>query len=306
MSFELIVALLAAAVHMGTPILFATLGEIITEKGGILNLGVEGMLGVGALAAFAASLATGSPWIGLAAGALAGAGVSLIHAFVCVTCRGNQVVSGLALTIFGLGLTEFLGTPLIGLKAAGFNALALPLLSRIPVLGPVFFRHNLLVYLSYLMPLVVWAFLKRTRTGLAVRAAGEMPEAASAAGLNPLRLRYLATLLGGLLVGVGGAYMSLAYTHLWTNNLSGGRGWIAVALVIFAFWRPGRAVYGAWLFGGVMAFQLRLQATGTDWPPQILLMLPYILTVVVLVVSALRGFRSVAPKALGVNVEPEG
>ncbi len=306
MSGQLIILLLAAAVHMGTPILLATLGEIITEKGGILNLGVEGIMAVSALAAFTGALLTGSAWIGLMTGCLAGGLLSLVHAFVCVTCLGNQVVSGLALTILGLGVTEFLGTPFIGQKAPGFDQLAIPLLSQIPLLGPIFFKQNLLVYGSYLLPVLVWAFLHRTRPGLAVLAVGEMPEAASAAGLNPFRLRYLATLLGGLLVGLGGAYMSLAYTHLWTNNLSGGRGWIAVALVIFAFWRPGRAVVGAWLFGGVMAFQLRLQATGTNWPPQILLMLPYVLTVVVLVISALRGARSESPRALGVNVEPEG
>ncbi|MGE4552429.1 MAG: ABC transporter permease [Desulfovibrionaceae bacterium] len=306
MSYELIVALLAAAVQSGTPILMATLGEIVTEKGGVLNLGVEGMMAVSALAAFVTAYVTGSLTTALLAGGTAAMLLAGAHAVVCVTCLGNQVVSGLAITILGLGLTEFLGTPFIGLAAPGFDKLAIPLLGDIPFVGPILFQQNFLVYLSYLLPVAVWVLLRRTRLGMAITATGEMPAAAAAAGLNPVLLRYLATLGGGFLVGLAGAYMSLAYTHLWTNNLSGGRGWIAVALVIFAFWRPGRAVVGAWLFGGVMAFQLRLQATGTALPPQLLLMLPYALTVIVLVFSAWRGRGVAAPAALGVNIEPEG
>lgn len=304
--WEFLIPLFAATVQSGTPILYATLGEMMTEKGGVLNLGVEGIMAVAALAAFTTSLFTGSPWFGFLAGGVAGMGMAALHGFVCITCLGNQVVSGLALTILGLGLTNFLGVPYVGLAAPGFDPFDFPLLSQLPVIGEIFFKHDMLVYLSFVVPFVFWLFFKRTALGLHVTATGEMPAAAAAAGLKPLRLRYLAVVLGGFLIGLGGAYLSLAYTHLWTNGLSGGRGWIAVALVIFAFWRPGRAVAGAYLFGGVMAFQLRLQAMGTNLPSSLLLMLPYVLTVLVLIVSAARGRRIDAPAALGTNIEPEG
>ncbi len=305
MDLEFVIALLAATVQSGTPVLFATLGEMLTEKGGILNLGVEGMMSVSALGAFLVAYSTGSPWLALLAGGATGVAMGAVHGLVTITFLGNQVVSGLALTIAGLGLTSYLGTPYIGLAAAGFDAWDLPLLSSIPVLGPVFFKQNILVYLSYIAPLLLWFFLRRTSTGMAVRASGEMPQAAYSAGLDPVRMRWLALGLGSFLIGLGGAYLSLAYTHLWSNGLSGGRGWIAVALVIFAFWRPGRAVLGAYLFGGVMAFQLRLQAAGTHLPSSLLLMLPYGLTIAALAVSSVRGAETSAPEALGLNIEPE-
>ncbi len=305
MNLEFFIALLAATVYSGTPVLYATLGEMLTEKGGTLNLGVEGMMSVAALGAFLTSYFTGSPWLGLLAGGLSGTAMAAVHGLVTITFLGNQVVSGLALTIAGLGLSSYLGTPYIGQAAPGFDAWNLPLLSSIPLVGRIFFQHNLLVYLSFLAPVALWFFLKRTSTGMAIRAAGEMPAAAWSAGLNPVRMRWLALLLGGFLIGLGGGYLSLAYTHLWTNGLSGGRGWIAVALVIFAFWRPGRAVIGAYLFGGVMAFQLRLQAAGTHLPSSLLLMLPYALTVAALALSSVRGAKTRAPAGLGVNIEPE-
>lgn len=301
-----IVPLLAATVQSGTPILYATLGEILTEKGGILNLGVEGMMSVAAFAAFFASMTTGNPWIGFLCGGIAGLLMAGIHGIVCISCLGNQVVSGLALTIFGLGLSDFFGTPFIGQAAPGFNELSIPILSNIPIIGKIFFTHDILVYLSFIIPIVFLLFMTRTSLGLAINAVGEKPAAAAAAGLKSIRLRWTALLGGGFLIGLGGAYLSLAYTHLWTSNLSGGRGWIAVALVIFAFWRPGRAVFGAYLFGGVMAFQLRLQAIGTHIPSSLLLMLPYALTIFVLIFSAWRGRGSDAPAHLGINIEPEG
>ncbi len=304
MTLELIVPLLAAAIQSGTPILYATLGEILTEKSGVLNLGVEGMMITGALAAFVTALATGQPALAFLVGGISGAAVGAIHAVVCLWFLGNQVVSGLALTIFGLGLANFLGTPLIGQTAPGFDKLAVPLLHRLPVLGPVVFQQDILVYVAILFVPLLWCFLDKTRWGLHLRASGEHPEAAAAAGIGVLRYRWLGILGGGCLVGFGGSYLSLAYTHLWTNGLSAGRGWIAVALVIFAFWRPGRALLGAYLFGGVMAFQLRLQAVGTHLPSSLLLMLPYLLTVVVLVLSSWKSVRNAAPAALGVNLEP--
>lgn len=304
MTPEILLALLAATVQAGTPILYATLGEILTEKGGILNLGVEGMMLVGALVGFVTALHTGSPLLAFAAGGLAGASMAALHGIVCIWFLGNQVVSGLALTIFGTGLAGFFGTPYIGQTAPGFDPFDLPLLSQIPVLGPVFFRQDALVYISYLIPVLLWAFFRYTRWGLGIRAAGESPAATRAAGLGVLGYRWAALLGGGVLVGLGGSYLSLAYTHLWTNGLTSGRGWIAVALVIFAFWRPSRAMIGAYLFGGVMAFQLRLQAMGTALPSSILLMLPYVLTIAALALASWRSVRNAAPAALGVNVEP--
>ena len=304
MNTELIVPLLAAAIQSGTPILYATLGEILTEKSGVLNLGVEGMMITGALAAFITAQVTGNPALAFLVAGLIGAAIGAIHAIVCLWFLGNQVVSGLALTIFGLGLANYLGTPLIGQTAPGFNKLAVPLLHRIPGLGPILFQQDILVYGAILMVPLLWFFLEKCRWGLNLRAVGEHPEAAAAAGISVLRYRWIGILGGGGLAGFGGAYLSLAYTHLWTNGLSAGRGWIAVALVIFAFWRPGRALLGAYLFGGVMAFQLRLQAVGTHLPSSLLLMLPYLLTVAVLVFSSWKSKQADAPAALGVNMEP--
>ena len=305
MTTEIIIPLLAATVQSGTPILYATLGEIVTEKSGVLNLGVEGMMLVGALSAFWVSQTTGNPWLGFLAGGALAALFSVVHAIVCLVFQGNQVVSGLALTILGTGIANFLGTPLIGSKAPGFFQAAIPGLSAVPVLGPVLFSQDMLVYISFLLPIAIWIFLRYTRWGLALRAAGEHPRAVNAAGLSILFYRGMGIVLGGFLVGLGGAYLSLAYTHIWTNGITAGRGWIAVALVIFAFWRPERAVLGAYLFGGVMAFQLRFQAMGTNIPSSLLLMLPYLLTVIVLALASRRSSGGDAPAWLGVNVEPE-
>jgi simple sugar transport system permease protein len=304
MNAELIIPLLAAAIQSGTPILYATLGEILAEKSGVLNLGVEGMMITGALAAFVTAQASGQPILAFVIAGLVGAAIASIHAIVCLWFLGNQVVSGLALTIFGLGLADYLGTPLIGQTAPGFDKLSLPLLHQIPGLGPILFQQDALVYVAILWVPLLWFFLEKCRWGLNLRAVGEHPEAAAAAGISVLRYRWIGILAGGCLAGFGGAYLSLAYTHLWTNNLTAGRGWIAVALVIFAFWRPARALLGAYLFGGVMAFQLRLQAVGTHLPSSLLLMLPYLLTVVVLVFSSWKRRQSDAPAALGVNMEP--
>ncbi|QTA83987.1 Branched-chain amino acid ABC transporter, permease protein [Desulfonema limicola] len=304
MNWEIIIPLCAAAVQSGTPILYATLGEIITEKSGILNLGIEGIMLAGALAGFMTSRFTGSPFLGFISGGLFGMFLAGIHGMVCIGFNGNQVVSGLALTILGTGLANFLGTPFIGLEAPGFNPVPFPVLSKLPALGQIFFNHDLLVYISYIIPFLIWLFFKNTRWGLRLRSVGEYPGAASAAGLNVSMYQWAGILSGGFLAGLGGAYLSLAYTHLWTSGLTAGRGWIAVALVIFAFWHPGRAVLGAYLFGGVMAFQFRLQAMGTHLPSSLLLMLPYALTIIVLVFSSWKGKGKNAPAFLGINVEP--
>jgi general nucleoside transport system permease protein len=301
---EILIPLLAAAVQSGTPILYATLGEIFTEKSGVLNLGVEGVMIVGALTGFVVAKVTGNPSIAFLVAGLSGTLAVSVHGIVCLWFQGNQVVSGLALTILGTGFANCLGTSLVGLSAPGFGPAPFPVLAGIPVIGPVFFNQDPLVYITYIIPPIMWYFFHNTRYGLGLRAAGEYPAAATAAGLNVQAYRWLGILVGGFLMGLGGAYLSLAYTHLWTNSLTGGRGWIAVALVIFAFWRPGRAVFGAYLFGGIMAMQLRMQASGTALPSSLLLMLPYGLTIIVLVFSSWWKGATEEPAALGVNVEP--
>ncbi|PIE60559.1 MAG: ABC transporter permease [Desulfobulbus propionicus] len=304
MTFDLLIPLTSAAIVAGTPILYATLGEMFTEKSGVLNLGVEGIMLVGALVAFLVAYSTKNPMLAFFAAGLAGMLLASLHGLVCLVLLGNQVVSGLALTILGTGVANYFGASFVGLTAPGFQPFSLPLLADIPALGEILFHHDLLVYLSYGLPVIMYLFLHNTRFGLALRAVGEFPDAAAAAGVKVFKYQVAGVLVGGFFMGLGGAYLSLAYTHLWTNNLTAGRGWIAVALVIFAFWKPGRAVFGAYLFGGIMALQLRLQASGTHLPSSVLLMLPYVLTIVVLVFSSFGKKRTSEPAALGVNIEP--
>lgn len=304
MTYELIISILAATVQAGTPVLFATLGEIVTERSGVLNLGVEGLMLLGAFFGFIIQYKTGNPWVAaMGAGLIVGT-ISLLHGVICLIFQGNQTVSGLALTIFGVGLADYLGTPYIGTVTTGFQPFVTPILGSIPFIGPVFFSLDAMVNLSYVVVPVLWLFLNRTSWGLNMCAAGEYPAAVTAAGLDPVLMRWIGIFVGGFLVGLGGAYLSLAYTHTWTFNLTAGRGWIAVALVIFAFWRPGRAMFGAYLFGGIMALQLRLQALGATFPSSIMMMLPYVLTIVVLLWSSSRGYGRATPAALGINIPP--
>jgi ABC-type uncharacterized transport system permease subunit len=301
-------AVLAAAVRAGTPVLFATLGEIFAERAGVLNLGVEGMMLTGALAGFAVTVRTGNPWIGVAAAAAVAGCLSVIHAFLSVTLRANQVASGLALTIFGTGLSAFLGRGYVGVPASGFQTTPLPGLAEIPVIGPVLFQQDPLVYLSYVAVPVAWYVLYRTRWGLEIRAVGEQPEAADAMGVDVARVRYACVIVGGMLAGLGGTFLSTAYTSMWIENMTAGRGWIALALVIFATWDPLRAVVGAYLFGGVNALQLHIQATGTSLPTYLLLMAPYVFTIVVLVIATQETARKRlgAPAALSVPYSRTG
>jgi simple sugar transport system permease protein len=290
-------------------------GEILTERSGILNLGLEGTMIMGAVSGFAAAYHTDNAYLGVLAGMAAGAILGLIHAFATVTLRTDQVVAGLAITIGGTGLASFLGQklgpgggPLVGLIGPRFVEVPIPGLSSIPVVGDILFNRDQLVYLMYLLVPAVWYYLYRTRPGLHLRAVGENPQATDALGVNVFRTRYIYTVVGGALVGLGGAHISLAYTPGWSENLTGGRGWIAIALVIFATWNPARAVLGALLFGGVNAIQFRLQAEGTTISANLLNMTPYILTVVVLVaVTYLEAFRKRvgAPAALGLPYNRE-
>lgn len=309
MDIALIVSILSIAFAAGTSLVYATIGEILTERAGILNLGVEGMMIMGAVTAFAAAYHTDNTWVGVLVAMLVGGVMALIHAFLTITLRADQVVSGLALTLFGSGLASFLGqrlgpggAPLVGLVGPRFQDIRVPILDQIPILGPALFQQDLLVYLMYLFVPVAWYFLYKTRPGLHLRSIGESPQTADAMGVNVFSLRYLYTVIGGMLVGLGGAHLSLSYTPGWTENLTGGRGWIVIALVIFATWDPARAVIGALLFGGVNAVQFRLQAAGTTIPAALLNMLPYILTIVVLVaITWGEAFRKRvgAPAALG-------
>jgi ABC-type uncharacterized transport system permease subunit len=309
MDIALFVSIFTIAIRAGTSLVFATIGEIVTERSGILNLGVEGMMIMGAVTGFAAAFHTGSVWAGVITAMLVGGLLALIHAFLTITLRADQTVSGLALTIFGSGLASFLGqrlgpggTPLVGQVGPRFGKMAIPGLTNLPVIGPSVFNQDMLVYAMYIFVPVAWYFLYKTRPGLHLRAIGESPQTADAMGVNVLALRYLYTIAGGMLVGLGGAHLSLAYTPGWTENLTGGRGWIAIALVIFACWDPARAVVGALLFGGVNAVQFRLQAAGTTIPAAFLNMLPYAFTIIVLVVITWwEAFskRVGAPAALG-------
>jgi simple sugar transport system permease protein len=296
------VSLLAHAIQAGTPLLLATVGEIYSERSGVLNLGLEGIMIMGALTAFLVSFRTGDIALAIVAAAIVGALLSLIHAFVSITLKANQIVSGLAISIFGLGVSGFLGRPLIGQIANKLRPTSIPLLQDIPVLGPILFSGDVLIYFSIVVSLVLWFVLFRTKFGLNIRSVGENPSMADSLGVNVDLTRYVCVLVGGVLGGLGGAYLSIVYTPLWIEGMTAGRGWIAIALTIFAVWNPLRAILGAYLFGGVMALQFRLQAIGIGTEtPQLLLMLPYFVTIgtLVLMSTATLKKRVGVPAALG-------
>ena len=309
MNEALIVSILAITIRAGTSLLYATLGEIYTERSGVLNLGVEGIMMVGAATAFAVAYYSGSAWLGLLAAMVVGALLSLIHAVLSVTLRAEQVVSGLALTIFGIGLATFMGqrlgpggTTMVGLQGASFQRIAIPGLAQLPVIGASVFTQDAMTYLLYILVPLLAFYLYRTQPGLHLRAVGEKPRAADAMGVDVTGVRYVYTLVGGMLMGMAGAHLSLGYLQGWAPLITGGRGWIAIALVIFATWDPVRAVIGALLFGGINAIQFRMQAAGTTIPAAFLNMLPYLATIIVLVLITWResrGKRGGAPSALG-------
>ncbi len=307
MEFALLINLLAAGVRSGTAILFATIGEIFAERAGVLNLGIEGMMLMGAMSAFGAAYSTGNPWLGLLTAAVVGAGMSLLFAFVVITLRADQVVSGLALTFLGTGLSAVLGAPLVEVQIAPrLPNFAIPVLAQIPVLGPILFNHNIIVYLGFLLIPLAWFYIYRTRPGLELRALGEYPAAADVLGVEVYRQRYAYVLLGGTLAGIGGGALSLAITPLWVEGMTAGQGWIAVGLVIFAGWNPVRAAAGAYLFGAIRRLPLDLQNVafflGNPTYGYFLNMLPYLFTILVLVIGARGALRRRlgAPAALGV------
>jgi len=307
MEVAMIVSLLAAGIRSGTPILFATIGEIFAERSGVLNLGVEGMMLMGAMTAYGVSFATGNPWIGLLAAIIVGGIMALLHAFMTVTLRADQVVSGLALTFLGTGMSAVLGAPLVEVHTAPrLPAFAIPGLSQIPILGPILFDHNIIVYIGFLLVPLAWFYIYRTRPGLNLRAVGEYPAAADTLGINVTRLRYFYVMLGGMLAGLGGAALSLAITPLWIEGMTAGQGWIAIGLVIFAGWDPVRGAMGAYLFGAIRRLPLDMQnfAFFLQHPTYgyFMNMLPYLFTIVVLVIGSREALRRRvgAPAALGV------
>ncbi len=306
-----VIIILSAGIAAGTPILYGALGEIFAERSGILNLGVEGMMLIGALTGIVASLATGSAWIGALAAMVAGGLLSLIHAFISITLRGDQVVSGLALTILGSGLSAFLGFPYVNVPAPKFSMLPIPVLDNIPVVGPILFQHDATVYLSFVLIPVAWFWINKTRPGLHLRAVGESPAAADALGVNVVLIRYSYTVVGGVLGGLGGASLSLAYTPGWIENMTAGWGWIAIGLVIFAAWDPWRAAFGAYLFGAIsrVVFDVQMlpiaglpQVMRVLLTPEFLRMMPYAAVIVILILASREAVRKRigAPAALGV------
>ncbi len=310
MEASIVTSILFATIVAGTPLIIVALGQLVAEKSGVLNLGAEGMMAMGALAAFAVTLHSGSPWLGVLAGMAAGAAMASLFAVVVLSLMGNQVASGLALSILGVGLAAFVGKPYESEVLPTVAAWRIPLISDIPLLGEALFSHQGLVYLSWALFAGVSWFLYRSRAGLVLRAVGESPSSAHAIGYNAIRIRYLATLFGGAMAGIGGAFLSVFYTPLWVEGLVAGRGWIAIALVVFATWRPLRVVFGAYLFGGVMVVQLFVQGSGLeiDIPPQFLSALPYLATIVVLIVISRdrNAVRLNAPVSLGQAFRPEG
>lgn len=290
---------LARALAYGTPLLLGTLGEIYAERSGVLNLGIEGMMIIGAYAAFVITYKTGQPWLGVLVAALVGGAFSLIHAFASITLKANQVVSGLALTMLGLGLAGVLGRPWVGLPLfTPLNRVTVPGLSAIPVIGPGFFAgQSLLAYIAMLLVPIMWYILFRTRIGITIRAVGEDPATADSVGINVVRVRYLCVIVGGVFAGIAGAYLSIFYRPAWTAGMTGGMGWIVIALTIFAFWNPVYGLFGSYFFAALYFLAYRMQM----WmDPSILKAMPYVFAILILILVS-RGTlqkRMGAPGAL--------
>ncbi len=300
MNEALLIAVIVAVVTSATPILLAALGELVAEKSGVLNLGVEGMMLIGAVTGFAVSVTVGSPALGALAALFAGAAASLIFAFLTLTLTANQVATGLALTIFGTGVSALGGAGFVGITTPTFGSIFPTALAADPV-WRVVFGYSPIVYLSLALVAGVWWFLNRTRAGLVLRAVGENDASAHSIGYPVLRVRYLAVLFGGALAGLAGSYYSLVLTPMWAERLTSGRGWIAVALVVFASWRPGRLLIGAYLFGAVITLELQAKAAGwSSLAPEFLTSLPYLATILVLaLISGRSRTRGAAPASLG-------
>ncbi len=304
----LLEAIIISVIAASTPLLLAAAGELVVERAGVLNLGIEGMMIMGAACGFAAAYLTGSVFIGAICGTLAGAGMSAIFAALTLGLAVNQVAAGLALTIFGIGLSGLIGASFVGERIEAAPHLDIPFLTDIPVIGKILFGQDAFVYASIALVVGIWWFLYRTRSGLVLRAVGDSHASAHALGYHVLKIRALAVLFGGACAGLAGAYLPLAYTPFFVPGMTAGRGWIALALVVFSSWRPGRVVVGAYLFGAVTILQLHAQGLGLGIPSQLMSSLPYLATVIVLVlISRGRGSAagSAAPASLGLVFVPD-
>lgn len=298
--------ILNLAILAGTAILIATLGEIFTERSGILNLGVEGMMIMGAITAYVITYLTHNPWLGIIMAMVIGTLFSLIHAFISITLKGNQTVSGLALTMLGLGISAVIGKfydesiVSVTVKEYSFSPVSIPFLSDIPIIGPALFIGDPIVFIGIISSIILWYFLFKTKYGLTIRAVGENPIVADTLGINVYLIRYLCVMLGGSLAGLAGAHLTIAYTSSWIEGITRGKGWIAVGLTIFAIWNPLRALIGSYLFGLIDILQYRLQPYGIA--PSILAMFPYIFTIVALLIGTSKRMkkRKKTPAALGV------
>ncbi|MFO6420256.1 ABC transporter permease [Hylemonella sp. W303a] len=300
--------LIAAALASGTPLVLAGLGLLLNEKAGVLNLGAEGMMLVAAIAGFAAAFHTGETAVGFVAGAAAGAGMAAVFGLLVIWLNTNQYATGLALSLFGTGFSAFVGVAMVGKKLEDQTPNAVPLLADIPFVGPALFQLHPMVYAAMAVAALMAWFLYRSRAGLVLRAVGESPAAAHALGYPVRRIRFMAVLVGGALCGVAGAFLSVVYAPLWVQGLVAGRGWIALALTAFATWRPARVLLGAYLFGGVTMLQFALQSAGVQIPSQLLAMLPYLATIVVLVLISRNPvwIRVNMPASLGKPFHPGG
>jgi simple sugar transport system permease protein len=293
--FDSVALVMKAGVHSATPILFVALGEMIAERSGVLNLGLEGLMIVGALSGFFFGFATGSIAFGIFMAVLITGAFSLIHAFITLTLKANQVVSGLSITFLGLGLASFMGRSFINKTAPFLRDEPVPFLSGIPFFGKIIFDQNILVYISLLAIPALWFFLYRTKSGLKLQVCGESPVTADSAGINVIFYRYASVFFGGVMAGIGGAFLTLADASSWMDGMTSGRGWIAVAIVIFGNWDPVKILAGSYIFGSLTAMQFRLQAYGVTIPPSILEMSPYFFTLVVLILTSFRRFSKKSP-----------
>jgi len=304
---HLATSLLSGMLIAATPLIYAAVGELVAERSGVLNLGVEGMMLIGAVTAFGAAFAGYPALVAAIAGACAAAAAAAVFAVLALSLATNQYAAGLALTILGSGLSGLIGRHFGSSAITSIAKVHMPVLADLPVVGPVLFAQDPMVYLALLVAAAAWWFLYRTKPGLVVRIVGEAPHSAAAIGYPVIRIRYLATVFGGAMAGLGGAYLSLAYTPIWVEDMTAGRGWIALALVVFATWRPGQLVLGAWLFGGVSVLQLFVQGFGVQLPSEVLSALPYVATIVVLVAISRnrQALRLNTPLSLAQPFRPE-
>jgi simple sugar transport system permease protein len=296
---DIIISVSQRALIAGTPLLLGTIGEVICERSGILNLGVEGVMAIGAVTAFIVTFLSNNPWLGLLAAVIVGMLISITHAYASITLQSNQVVSGLALTMLGLGISGLIGKPYVGKPLViKMNLMPVPMLSDIPFIGPIFFNQSPFFYMAVLLAIAAWFTLNYTKVGIKIRATGENPKAAETQGVNVSLIKYACVIIGGGFSGLAGANLSISYSKSWIEGMTAGRGWIVIALTIFALWNPMRAIIGAFLFGGIFVLQYLLQPLGIS--PNFLAMLPYITTLFVLLMVGLKDSKRLnAPAMLG-------